>query len=323
MSLPIAIIVLIAPVAAASALGMFPRAFAVRTIIAFCIGIVLLGVLPWPLIAPADKLMPITFYVGSVNAAEIVLFAAMSFVNGLIAYFLTWPYGREIGFLAPAAGLGFWSLRSGQLGALIQYDPSVASRQAIYSAMRFEGLIWLAVAAAGFAAVLIAHKIKPPKQLDSTRSNNNPDKKHSETNYLYYLASIICSAIIAVFLLKIFAQDVSWSDKQLRSVSGQPANAQIMFAVLMSFGLAAFITKYLLNTDYTATAVSTVIVTIYGTISCGSESVQKYLFSTWAAMFFSSPLGAIVPLQMVAFGILGAVAGYWSALQYQHWKKQH
>jgi hypothetical protein len=37
--------------------------------------------------------------------------------------------------------------------------------------------------------------------------------------------------------------------------------------------------------------------------------------------FFYSPVISILPVQMVAFGALGSIAGYWLAVRYDYWRK--
>jgi hypothetical protein len=41
----------------------------------------------------------------------------------------------------------------------------------------------------------------------------------------------------------------------------------------------------------------------------------------WPAIFFSNTIIAVLPVQMIAFGALGSVAGYWMAFRYDYWRK--
>jgi len=46
-----------------------------------------------------------------------------------------------------------------------------------------------------------------------------------------------------------------------------------------------------------------------------------YLVQNWPAAFFSNSVVSILPVQMVAFGTLGSVAGYWMAIRFEFWRK--
>jgi len=47
----------------------------------------------------------------------------------------------------------------------------------------------------------------------------------------------------------------------------------------------------------------------------------QYMAHQWPAVFFSNAAASVLPSQMVAFGTLGSVAGYWMAARYDHWRK--
>ena len=66
-----------------------------RIIAAVAVGAVLIGFLAWPLAQPPEPfdVVSIPGFAGS------VALAGLAFLVGLIAYFLSWPYGREIGIL--------------------------------------------------------------------------------------------------------------------------------------------------------------------------------------------------------------------------------
>ena len=53
----------------------------------------------------------------------------------------------------------------------------------------------------------------------------------------------------------------------------------------------------------------------------GYANNTSYLAQAWPANFFGDVAASILPVQMVAFGALGSVAGYWMAVRYDYWRK--
>jgi len=239
----------------------------------------------------------------------------LAFLAGLIGYFVSWPYGREIGILAAPSGLAVWAFRSGSMANLIQQDPTATQRQELVASLRFEPVFWLIVVAAGFAGVLLAQRIRPSLKLKE--SKEEPDS--SAAKHLNAVVALAGSAVIAQFCVRISAQDIRMSDNGLGSVTAQPAAAQIAFAVLVSFGVAAFVVKKFLNVSYLWPALATALVTAFG-MHTYAKNVQ-YLAQAWPAAFFSDAVASVLPVQMVAFGALGSVAGYWMAIRYVYWRK--
>ena len=240
---------------------------------------------------------------------------AIAFLAGVIGYFVSWPYGREIGILAVPSGLAVWAVRSGSMATLIQLNPTVAQRQALVASLKWEPFFWLAIVAAGFAGALLGQKIRSSPKLKETQqeSNSRPGK------YLNAAIALVGSALIAQFCIRIFAQEIRISNSSLGSVVAQPAIGQVAFAVLVSFGLAAFAVKKYLNVSYVWPSIATAFVTAFA-MHAYAKQVQ-YLARNWPAAFFSNAVASVLPVQMVAFGALGSVAGYWMAVRFDYWRK--
>ena len=252
---------------------------------------------------------------GSVSYGLAVLLIGLAFLAGLIGYFVAWPYGREIGILAAPAGLAVWAFHSETMTSLFQQNPTVSQRQDLIASLRFEPVLWLVIVAAGFAGVLLAQKIRP-----SNKSEQPREKAKSDPGmYLNPIIAVAGSAFIAHLLIGRLAQNVAMPDNILGSVMAQPAKAQIAFAVLISFGVAAFVVKKFLNAGYIWPAIATVLVTAFSMHTYAKE--VSYLAQNWPAAFFENSVSSVLPIQMVAFGTLGSVAGYWMSLRYDFWRK--
>jgi len=278
-----------------------------RIAAAAAIGVLLIGILAWPYAEPFGAVKAM----GSDGAVVLVVLA---FVAGFIGYFVSWPYGREIGILVVPFGLSIWAVRSGSMAGLIQLNPTAAQRQELIASLKWEPFFWLFIVAAGFAGVLFAQKLISNKKLVSQeKSKSGPGK------YLVLIIALVSSVFIAQFCIRIVAQDVRISDSNLGSVIGQPAVGQIVFAVLVSFGAAAFVAKKFFNADYIWPSVASAFVTAVMATIYAKE--VPGLVQSWPAAFFPNSVISILPVQMVAFGTLGSVAGYWMAIRYEYWRK--
>ncbi len=282
-------------------------------------GVVLIGILAWPMAVPSEPF-------GAVRASDLSLGGAIILVilaclAGFIAYFVSWPYGREIGILAAPAGLAVWAVRSGSMTTLIQLNPTEAQRQALLTTLKWDSIFWLAVVAAGFAGVLLAQKILSSPRPDEAqeKTDSKPINPPRWIKYLNAIIALVGSALIAQFCIRIFAQDVKVIGTA--SVVAQPSLGQIVFAVLLSFKLAAFVVKKFLDVSYIWPTIATVLVTVFAVSSYAKQDVLQYFVKTWPAAFFANSVISILPVQMVAFGTLGSIAGYWMAVRYKYWRK--
>ena len=279
-----------------------------RIAAAAAIGVLLIGILAWPFAEPFSAVAAM----GSRGAAVLVVLA---FVAGFIGYFVSWPFGREIGILAAPSGLAIWAVRSGSMAGLIQLNPTAPQRQDLAASLRFEPFFWLLVVAAGFAGVLLAQKIYSSKKLQQAQqiSKSGPGK------YLNAILALVCSGFIAQFCIRIFAQDVRMTDNYLGSVVAQPAVGQLVFAVLLSFGCAAFVAKKFFNVSYIWPSIASAFVTAL--IISSYARFSPHLFENWPTAFFPNSVASVLPVQMVAFGTIGSIAGYWMAIRYDYWRK--
>ncbi len=261
----------------------------------------------------------VSVFDGGISFGDVIILAGLAILVGFVAYFLSWPYGREIGILAVPFGLAIWAVRSGSVAALIQLNPMLAQRQALFTTLKWEPVLWLAIVAAGFLGVLLAAKICPAKP-----KAERPEANSYSNSRIYLNAAIglVGSVLIAQICIGIFAQDVRVFDSKLGSVLAQPSVGQIVFAVVVSFGIAAFVVKKFLNVSYIWGTIASALVTGFGISTYVKQDILQYLVGRWPAVFFSNAVTSILPVQMVAFGTLGSIAGYWLAAQYNYWRRE-
>ncbi|MCK4293977.1 MAG: hypothetical protein KAY65_12320 [Planctomycetes bacterium] len=279
------------------------------------VGVVLIGILAWPLAEPSEPFGPVR--PGNLALGGTAVLAVLAFLSGLIGYFVSWPHGREIGILAVPSGLTIWAIRSGNIASLMQLEPALEQRRALLAALRWEPLFWLAIVGIGFAGVLCGRRIRCGP--GAAGAENKPKSKSNI--YLNAAIALVASVLIAQVCLGRLAQDIQFSDNRLGSVTGQPAMGQIVFGVLVAFGLAAFVVKSFLNAGYLWPIIASALVTAFSIMSYVKQDALKRLVQYWPAVFFSNPIISISPLEMVALGTLGSIAGYWMGIRYDFWRK--
>ena len=279
-------------------------------------GVLLIGILAWPLAAPAEPFGTVSVTAGTIDAGGAVVLAALALLAGFIGCFVSHPYGRQIGILAAPAGLTFWALRSGNMVSLIRRT-APDSQAELFAALRWEPLFWLAIVMAGFAGVLLAQKLN--QRIGAVKT---VQKSHTGPNIkINIIIALAASVLIPQLFISAFAQNVRLIDQKLGSVVSQPTTGQIVFAVFVSFGIAAFVVKKFLDVSYIWPIIASAFVTTLATFSYGKQDALQHLSSNWPSIFFSHAVLSISPLQIVALGTLGSIAGYWMAFRYQYWRK--
>ena len=286
-----------------------------RIAAAMAVGIAIMAFFAFPLIAPATPMDAITFYDSSITPVPAILYVIIAFVAGIIAHLVSYPHGIHLAPLAVPVGLAAATFRSGTMMSLLQQNNELTKKVAIYSSLQWESIFWLTVVAAGFGGVLAAAKFIKSSTVPVIAQHKH---KASENKYLSNSIAVVATIVIALFLIGILAQDVKISDTQLTSVNGQPSRSQIAFAVIVAFGVAAFVAKYYLNVHFMVTTASAVILTIYCTRAYANPEFIKYMTANYPPAFFSRYVCAILPIQMICFAAIGSICGFWIAIKTAH-----
>jgi hypothetical protein len=279
------------------------------------LGVAVWGVLMWHFVAPQDPMGAVTL-AGNISVAHVAMTIGIAFVVGFAAYFIGWPYGREIGILVAPAGLAAWAVRSGDMAELMRTHADMAQRHTLYRSLGWEGIVWFLIAAAGYCGVMVAAKLIPSSGVSA---EIHPPAAKSKTAVQGVFA-IVAATLIAAVGISGLAKGVIFVDKNLSSVLGQPATGQLAFAALVSFGLAAFIVKRFLEASYVWPAIATIFVSLVAMNLAGRSEVLSSMASNWPANFFAQPAYAILPIQIVSFGCIGSVVGYWLAVRFRYWQ---
>jgi hypothetical protein len=143
-------------------------------------------------------------------------------------------------------------------------------------------------------------------------------KKLNASDYMNVIAAIVGSAVVGQFFIGIFARDFALVEPTYGVATAQPATSQIVFAVLLTYGIVGYLVMKVLNLSYIWPAISTVLITPIAVRVYGKEEVLLYFAGRWPALFFSSPVLTVLPIQVVVFGTIGSIAGYWLAASHEY-----
>ena len=260
----------------------------------------------------------VTLFTGQISFLDIIICIISAYLLGVLACVVSYPYGLQIAPLAVPAGLAIWALRTGDMTSLLQRNYTLAQREVLYGMLKWEGFVWLAIVAAGYAGVLSAHKLHKfkPSWLEEKKKDNSQLNR-----VLQVVTALIAAIVIAQFAVGILAKDVKIFDKPLGSVAGQPEVGQIAFAVFVAFGIAGFVIKKFVDADYIFGTIATALLSLASITIFARRQALEHMVASWPVAFFSHAICAILPIQMVAFGAIGSIVGFWLAIKHTCWRK--
>lgn len=288
----------------------------VRAIGALAVGALLIGGFAWPFVRPELPGSAVLLVGSGITIPGALLCLLLAFIAGFAAWFVAWPAGKIFAPYAAPTGLAIWAIRSGTMNQLLLDYHEAAQRHVLYAALRWESFFWLLICATGYLGVLTASKLAGAKiYIIGQDDLDKPTGKNMAVNVL--LAAAV-TLIVTWFAVAIFAQDIHQADPKLGSVVGQPGSRQIAVGVFAAFALAAYIAKYGLKIGYLPVAAASSLLTFFGATQLLRGDTLAHLAANWPVAYFNHAINAITPLQMVAYGWLGAITGYWMAVKFHH-----
>lgn len=285
-----------------------------RIISVLGLGIVVLGIRCWPLVSPTDPILPVMAV--SIGIGPIVALIGVALLTGFVAYLVPWPYGLQIAPLAVPAGMAVWALRSEQLFKLMQRCPDVSSRVQALQALRWDGLLWLIIVAAGLLGLHLASMAIPKGR---TKLNLCcPKPRPLQRLVTDGILGMVLSTVVSYILIVVFAQGTNVIGGTIQS---QPAGRQVCFGVFVAFWAAAFLCGRFLGLDFYWPVASTALLSVVGNLLLARPTVMAAVAQDYPASCLPSAILAALPVQMISFGSLGAIAGYWTSIRFEYWRR--
>jgi hypothetical protein len=283
----------------------------VRVTAVLLLGAIGLGIAAWPIVAPADPVAVVSAsYLHPAGGLALVGLCAAA---GFVAYFAAWPFGRHIGLLAVPAGLAVWALRSQDMFKPMQMAGNVPERLAVFAHLRWDSLFWLCLVGAGTAGVWLASRLWPAPNYRDPLVAAKPKAGYG----LDMALAPIVGLAVAHFVTAAMAQGSGIIGDSLPT---QPATTQAAFAIMVAFGVAAFLIGRFLRAGLFWAIVASALLPIVDGLLYARPSLLDPISRAYPATCFPTPALAILPIQMVAFGTLGATVGYWVAVRVEYWR---
>lgn len=280
----------------------------VRAIAAIGIGIVLLGMAGWNRIAPANLSSAVSFLDGSISLIDMLIISLLAFASGLLAYLAAWPNGLSVAPLAAPAGLAYWAMQTADMRTVLLYNPTAVQRNQVFSSLATEGIFWLLPIFAGLAGVLAgAFLFNKNKQ---AIYEILPKDAFSGQKLIKFAIAAVATVLIAQIIITILAQDIKQDDLKLGQVIGQTGPRQIAFAVFIAFLAAGYVAYYFAETPFFIPTLCATLVLFLAMKYAVKPEVLNQMVTNWPAAYFPKSICCILPIQMVAFGSLGAFTGF-------------
>ena len=292
-----------------------PGAMKLRIGIITLLSSAIIGFWLWPCFAGATEFDPVIFYTIQSGFPMVLIAVPVCMLLSYVCYLLAFPNGKEMAIVAVPVGLSVAAIRSSGITTLLSRMSDQQELQKLFSLLKFESAFWILLVLSGYTGIWLAEK----SIASSAQIEGETTLRKKSPNALLVLA---VNLAIAYFGIIILCQNSHIFDSTMRTITLQPTNGQIAFALLISFGLAAFVCKRFLNAGYFYTFMATAILSI-AAATLISKGLNDPVYQKLPVYFMSNPLRGIVPVQMVAFGSLGGICGYWYAVLYEKWQREN
>ncbi len=294
-----------------------------RVVVAATAAVLLLNPVGWAVVAPADPDMGITFVLlpaGGIGAwPELTVLAVVAAVIGTALAGRRLP---EAGVFAAAVGLAALALRGGSMRMLLAYQvtPDTGSRRAFMWAMALDTLMWTALMAVVWVAVMLVWRwlwstpdeaaagVSPPVARGSGKDAPTAAAAWSRTPWSGWPALAV-TGLVGLFVI--------WTTIA-RTPVATIARGQVIASIAGGLYLGAMAGRYFTGIDraiwYVAAAPAIALVGwLLGYLAADMRWAQVGGYKFYALLAITPPhnLARPLPVEYVAVGVAAALCGFW------------
>lgn len=292
----------------------------VRIVLAAGVAIVLMRTIGWMVVSPMDPDMAVSFTTGERalwSAWPAML--ALTVVTGLVAMVIAGPRLPESGLFAVSVGLVALALRGGSMQMVLGYyaDTEEAARKALMVKMEVDLALWAAILVASWVAVAVAwrwlwvdQKVElaedaaPPAIRGVKRIPAAEGNARSRAGW----AGWAVTAVLGLFIIWVTVA---------RTPVAMVARGQVIAAVVGGLFIAAMAARYFTGVDHVrGYLLAPLVVGLVGYLLGYLQADMSWTRegSGAYALLATTPPHALVrplPLEYLAAGLVGSIAGYW------------
>ena len=240
---------------------------------------------------------------------------ALAFAVALFGSLMSKHHYREFALTAVASGFTAWAMKTGLIDQLLLKHPVSAERATLFYRLIADGFIWLAIGAGGYlGAVTLVQIIKWAAPTVDPDTPTPSAKQENSSSLLSKGLAVGFVFLISVVLLKLLVRsnpDALVGLDSIAAVRG-PNIGQIVFVVFISFYIAAALAAWSWLWLPVSSLLAVPAIVGAGSYLLASRFIlaqplldQSSLFVNPAVIF-----AIILPIQFVAIGSLGVIAGY-------------
>lgn len=296
-----------------------------RVLLACVIAIVLLTTVGWVVAAPADPQAGVVLVAQPERAMAVwPALIVLTAVAGVIGTVMSPRRLVEGGVFVAAIGLAGLALKGGSMQDVLQYAlaaPDAASRRGLMTRMALDTLLWTGLMAAAWIVVALVRRwlwadeeLYNPVPAPAAQNNAAAPAKRQSAGWPAFLITGVMAAFIILAT-------------SARTPVATLARGQVIAAVAGGFFLAAMTARYFTGqhrAHFYVLAVPAValLAWLIGYLNAGMSWAQG-AENPWAAFveLKQTPPHALVrplPIEYLAAGVAGALAGFWSGERVEH-----
>lgn len=297
--------------APAAPLGLFEKA---RVVLAAAVAVILLSTVGWVIAEPADPHMGVTLVArwGSVLAVWPGLIV-LTTVAGAIGTVLVPRRLAEGGLFVAAIGLAGMALKGGSMQEVLGYmlaAPEAAARRSLMARMALDSLLWTTVLAAAWVTVALVRRwLWADEQLYNpipvSGQRNAPPRAPAARSQAGWPALVV-TGLIAVFFIWLTVA---------RTPVATIARGQVIASVAAGFYLGAMGARYFTRYDQAHWYLLAVPAgALLGFLVAYLNSGMGWAPLPFVDLKTTPPheLARPLPIEYLAVGVAGALAGFWS-----------
>ncbi len=297
-----------------------------RVLLAAGVAIVLLSYMGWMVARPTDPEMAVTLTLGGRSLfATWPALLILTVVAAAVGSAVSGPRLPEAGLFAAAVGLAGLSLQGGSAETLLIYcgGPETAGRRALMFFMAVDALLWAALLAIAWGASLLVSRWlwgTPLVQVPAPSAKKNASRPDS-------VIDMIGGGPLALAITTICALFFIWMTVA-RTPVAVIVRGQVIASVFFGLYLGAMLARYFTGLDQVRYYVmAPLIVALIGFVLGYLQASMSWAdgpLANYAKLATTPPhaLARPLPVEYVAVGLAGVIAGFWSGEKVEHVAEQ-